>query len=188
VDPLEAVVAEYHPLDDTEAQDVARIKALVGRGDLWSRQEPLHVTASALVVEPTDGRVLLRWHERMQRWLQVGGHGDPGEHDPWLVACREAAEETGLTDLTALDPGEPEGSQRPVQIVIVPVPASHDEPAHEHADIRYLLVTASPETATAERPGATLRWLALKDAEAEVEEDNLREFLRRVQRILEKAP
>jgi 8-oxo-dGTP pyrophosphatase MutT (NUDIX family) len=181
VDPLEAVLAEYHPLDEAEAHDVARIQALIARGDPWSREELLHVTASALVVEPTSGRVLLRWHDRMQRWLQVGGHGDPGEHDPWEVACREAAEETGLTDLTALDPGEP---QHPVQIVIVPVPASKNEPAHEHADIRYLLVTATPETATAESPGATLRWLSLKDAEAEVEEENLRQFLGRVERLL----
>jgi 8-oxo-dGTP pyrophosphatase MutT (NUDIX family) len=184
VDPLEAVLAEYRPLDEAEARDVARIQALIAGGDPWSRQEPLHVTASALVVEPTSGRVLLRWHDRMQRWLQVGGHGDPGEHDPWQIACREAAEETGLTDLTALDPGDPQRSQQPVQIVIVPVPASKDEPAHEHADIRYLLVTSTPETATAERPGAALRWLTLKEAKAEVEEENLRQFLGRVEALL----
>ena len=33
------------------------------------------------------------------RWLQVGGHGDPGETDPLAIALREAREETGLTDL-----------------------------------------------------------------------------------------
>jgi 8-oxo-dGTP pyrophosphatase MutT (NUDIX family) len=32
-------------------------------------------------------------------WLQVGGHGDPGEGDPLAIALREAAEETGLSDL-----------------------------------------------------------------------------------------
>ena len=43
--------------------------------------------------------VLLRWHERQQAWLQVGGHGDPGEVDPFAIALREAEEETGLADL-----------------------------------------------------------------------------------------
>jgi 8-oxo-dGTP pyrophosphatase MutT (NUDIX family) len=51
---------------------------------------------SALVVNPSSRHVLLRWHERIGRWMQVGGHGDPGEHDPWQVALREAREETGL--------------------------------------------------------------------------------------------
>ena len=42
----------------------------------------MHVTGSALIVAPASGRVLLRWHPRQQAWLQVGGHGDPGELDP----------------------------------------------------------------------------------------------------------
>ena len=44
-------------------------------------------------------RLLLRWHERFNRYQQVGGHGDAGEDDPLGVALREAREETGLTDL-----------------------------------------------------------------------------------------
>ena len=59
----------------------------------------MHFTASALVVHPDSGRVLLRWHQRMRMWLQVGGHGDPGEGDPLAIALREAREETGLPDL-----------------------------------------------------------------------------------------
>jgi 8-oxo-dGTP pyrophosphatase MutT (NUDIX family) len=31
--------------------------------------------------------------------LQVGGYGDPGENEPLEIALREAAEETGLSDL-----------------------------------------------------------------------------------------
>lgn len=62
------------------------------------------MTGSALMVHPSSGRVLLRWHERMQRWLQIGGHGDPGESDPLAVALRERREETGLPDLAPLVP------------------------------------------------------------------------------------
>jgi 8-oxo-dGTP pyrophosphatase MutT (NUDIX family) len=135
----------------------------------------MHVTASALVLHPASQRVLLRWHERMQRWMQVGGHFDPGEADPLLVALREAVEETGLGDL-AVAPGMRDA---PVQIVVVPVPAGRGEAAHEHADIRYLFVTGDPEALVPETPGARLRWLGVAEARAEVGEDNLRELVRR---------
>jgi hypothetical protein len=66
-----------------------------------------------------------------------------------------------------------------VQIAVVPVPARPDEPAHEHADIRFLLVTDRPGDARPETDDALVRWLTLPAAMAETSEDNLREFLRR---------
>src|SRR5579871_5421231 len=92
--------------------------------DPWSRSLQLHFTASALVLHPESGRVLLRWHPRLGRWLQVGGHGDPGESDPLAIALREAAEETGLADLVPW----PDASLR--HAVLCDVPASAAEPAH----------------------------------------------------------
>ena len=177
-DVLAAVLDAYKPVDAREAADVARIRAALS-GDVWSRVAPMHVTASAFVVHPPTHEVLLRWHTRMHRWMQVGGHFDPGETDPWQVACREAREETGLTDLRALA-----GLEQPMQIVIVPVPARADEPAHEHADIRYLLATERPGDAQPETVGARLRWLAVAAAIDEVGEENQRVFLRRLQNVL----
>ena len=100
-DPLLAALDGYRA-EPGERDDASRIRALIGAGDPWSRERPLHVTASALVVDSTSGRILLRWHQKMCRWLQVGGHGNAGENDPWVIARREAREETGLVDLTAL--------------------------------------------------------------------------------------
>jgi len=144
----------------------------------------LHVTASALVVHPPTGEVLLRWHTRMHRWMQVGGHFDPGETDPWEVANREAREETGLADLHALRGHEQPIPVAPIQIVIVPVPALSDEAAHEHADIRYVLATTRPGDARPESSTARLRWMRPADAIAEAFEENLRLFLRRLQNVL----
>jgi 8-oxo-dGTP pyrophosphatase MutT (NUDIX family) len=149
-------------------------------GDPWSRATPLHVTGSALVVHPRSGRVLLRWHDRQQAWLQVGGHGDPGEEDPFAVALREGIEETGLADLRPW-PGEEPSL---VHLVVVPVPAGKGEPAHEHADLRYLLATDRPDDAAPESPGARLRWLTLDEADALVSEDNLRVTLAKVRQQL----
>jgi 8-oxo-dGTP pyrophosphatase MutT (NUDIX family) len=164
----------YRPATDVEARDVDRIRAMVAREpDPWSRSLPLHVTASAVIVHPPTAQVLLRWHARQESWLHVGGHGDPGESDPLAVALREAREETGLTDLTPWPYPELQ------HVVIVPVGAGRDEPAHDHADLRFVLATATPEAIRPERPGAALRWVTLPES-ADVVVDNLRETLDRI--------
>jgi 8-oxo-dGTP pyrophosphatase MutT (NUDIX family) len=118
----------------------------------------------------------------MGSWLQVGGHADPGETDPLAVARREAEEETGLGDLAPWpDPTRP----GLVHVVIVPVPASATEPAHEHADLRYVLATARPDDVTPETATARLRWLALPEAFDLAAEDNLHTTLTRVAALLD---
>ena len=54
--------------------------------------------------------------------------------------------------------------RRLLHVVIVPVPAHGDEPAHEHADVRYLLATDRPGDIAAESAEAVLRWRPLDDA------------------------
>src|ERR1700761_3580701 len=149
-----------------------------GEPDPWSRGLPLHFTASALVVHPPTRRVLLRWHARLGRWLQVGGHGDPGESDPLAIALREAAEETGLADLVPW----PDASLR--HAVICDVPASAAEPAHQHADLRFVLATARPQEIVAENDQSPLRWLSLADARALAAGNNLADTIDRVAALL----
>jgi 8-oxo-dGTP pyrophosphatase MutT (NUDIX family) len=135
------------------------------------------VTASAIIVHPPSARVLLRWHARQNAWLQVGGHGDPGEDDPLQIAIREGREETGLDDLVAWP------DDRIVHVVVVPVPAAKHEPAHEHADVRFVLATLEPETARPESPTAALRWLTIPEAKSTTDADNLRETLGRIEHL-----
>jgi 8-oxo-dGTP pyrophosphatase MutT (NUDIX family) len=176
------LLARYRTDDPAEAADLERILALAqSPGDPWRREIPLHVTASALIVHPASGRVLLRWHQRQQAWLQVGGHGDPGESDPLAIALREAREETGLADVVPW----PDGRLR--HLVIVGVSASAVEPAHEHADLRFILATQDPDAARPERPDAPLRWLSFREAGQLTAEDNLRETLARAERLLAAA-
>ncbi|GAB2847191.1 NUDIX hydrolase [Lentzea nigeriaca] len=168
----------YRPADDTEAADVAKLVELIKTADdPWSRALPLHLTSSALVVHPASCRVLLRWHEKMGGWLQIGGHGDPGETDPFDVVLREGREETNLADL------RPWPTAELTHVVVVPVPESPKEPAHDHADLRFVLATDTPEQARPEKPTAPLKWLTLPEALELVAEDNLRETLSRVERL-----
>ena len=177
--PTHSLVAldRYQARTASEADDLARVRARVAAGEPWDRSTPLHVTASAIIVHPPSERVLLRWHARQHAWLQVGGHGDPGELDPLLIAIREGHEETGLDDLV----GWPDG--RIVHVAVVPVPAARHEPAHEHADVRFVLATRQPDRARPENATAALRWLTIPDAKATTDEANVRETLARVEHL-----
>ena len=181
---LRAVLDGYVPRGDEEARDLARLRRLLMESpDPWTRASALHVTGSAVVVHPPSRRVLLRWHERMQAWLQVGGHGDPGEVDPYEVARREACEETGLTDLVAW----PDAAQpKIVQVAVVPVPAGKGEPEHEHGDIRYALATSAPDAVKPESDSAELAWLSVEDALQRVGWDNLRVCLARIAALMQR--
>jgi 8-oxo-dGTP pyrophosphatase MutT (NUDIX family) len=177
---LNGLLTGYQADGEIEAADVERMRHLAAAAaDPWSRSHlPLHFTASALVVHPTSGRILLRWHVRHDRWLQVGGHGDPGETDPLQIALREAREETGLPDLTPW----PDATLR--HAVVCNVPRSGTEPAHEHADLRYFLATEHPEAIAPENPRSPLRWLAIPEARDLVGANNLRETLDRAECLL----
>jgi len=176
---LATLLDRYQPAGDAETADLRRIRTLAEAAeDPWRRDLPLHVTASALIVHPPTARVLLRWHERQRAWLQVGGHGDPGESDALAIALREAGEETGLADLA------PWPDAHLKHVVIVGVHAGKGEPAHEHADLRFFMATGAPEAVRAENEHAPLRWLSLAQAREANSEANIREALTRLERLL----
>jgi 8-oxo-dGTP pyrophosphatase MutT (NUDIX family) len=174
--PAAVALDRIVPGSPEEVADLAILREVAASTDPWDRTAPLHLTGSALVLHPPSRRALLRWHDRQQAWIQVGGHGDPGEEDPLEVALREAREETGLTDLV---PWPDADRPIPVHVAIVPVPARGDEPAHHHGDVRYLLATDRPDEAAPEDGTAALQWLPLDEAIALTGEDNVRITLQR---------
>jgi hypothetical protein len=73
-------------------------------------------------------------------------------------------------------------------VAVVPVPAGRGEPAHEHADVRYVLATQRPDEAVPETPGAPVRWMSIGDAVAAAGVDNLRESLGRLAALFAGEP
>ncbi|NUO45051.1 MAG: NUDIX hydrolase, partial [Streptomyces sp.] len=46
---------------------------------MWKACGDGHITASALVIDPSRGRVLLTLHKKLRMWLQMGGHCEPAD-------------------------------------------------------------------------------------------------------------
>ena len=144
VERVRRTVAARRPADDREAASQRRILVELDRlARPFDRAAGLvHVTGSA-VVAGARGTVLHR-HKRLGRWMQPGGHLDPGE-TPDVAACREAAEETGIE--VSHVPGGP-------MLVHVDVHDAADD--HVHLDLRYLLLggDADPSPPPGESPEA----------------------------------
>jgi 8-oxo-dGTP pyrophosphatase MutT (NUDIX family) len=70
---------------------------------MWKQGPPAHLTASALVFNPSLDKVLLTLHAKAGMWLQFGGHFEPGDQTVLAAATREAREESGIAGL-ALHP------------------------------------------------------------------------------------
>jgi len=160
---LLAVLRGHVPADAAERRDLARIVSFAETyRDPFDRSiVEGHLTGSALVVSPDGAAVLLLHHRKLERWLQPGGHAEPGEAAGEAVALREAREETGIPGLR-LHPTAP----RPLDVDVHDIPARRDEPAHQHLDLRYLVL--APSGARGRRLVAearALRWFGWDELE-----------------------
>jgi 8-oxo-dGTP pyrophosphatase MutT (NUDIX family) len=178
VTSFEDELRRYSPADAQESRAKERIVAHVGAGgDPFARTRwDGHLTGSAFVVDAEQKRLLLLFHRKLKRWLQPGGHGDPGEVDALDVARREAQEESGLVDLE-LHPRAP----RPFDLDVHVIPARPDEPAHEHLDVRYLFVAkpgAEPTPQAAEVKG--FAWVSLQEAAGEGQDPSVARAARKI--------
>lgn len=118
------------------------IAQLSARPDATRRDgPPAHLTASALVLDPSGTSTLLVAHRKAGLWVQPGGHLEDGDATLAGGALREASEESGLppADLHLALDGQPFDLSRH---------AFAFGACAEHLDVAFLLV-ADPGVPTA---------------------------------------
>lgn len=147
---LAAALVGEAALDEALGPVRDRVLALCREAaDPLSRADlPDHLTASAVVVCPERGALLLE-HRKLRRWFQPGGHVD-GDGNLLAAAVREAGEETGLEGLRAVLPAV----DLDVHDVRYP-----DGSAHVHHDLRFLLLVPPDAEPAPNHESTGLRWV-----------------------------
>lgn len=130
--------------------DLLKIKSCYKRSLLSG-----HLTGSAWVLHPDFTKVLLLHHQKLDRWLQPGGHAD-GDEDILAVTKKELEEETGLKDVVMV-------GESFFDLDIHEIPARKEVPLHEHFDVRFAFVANQPDQLKKNEESNDLQWVLLDD-------------------------
>ena len=109
-----------------------------------------HITASAWITNPQRSHALMTHHQKLDRWLQLGGHTED-DADILSAALREAREESGLLEITPV-------SRAIFDVDVHLIPARKDDAEHFHYDIRFLLEADHSQTLVISSESKDLRW------------------------------
>ena len=127
--------------------------------DCWAG----HITGSAWLLDPSQSKLLLTHHRKLNMWLQLGGHSD-GDPDTAAVAKREAEEESGLP-VTLVSP-------EIFDIDVHAIPARKEDPQHEHFDVRFQLL-AQREDFLVSAESIDLAWVPLNELQQYTDEESI---------------
>ena len=126
---------------------------------MWKACADGHVTASALVIDPSRERVLLTLHKKLHMWLQMGGHCEPVDETLARAALREGTEESGIAGLALLAGG-------PVRL------DRHHTPCAWHLDVQYAAVAPPGAVEAISDESLDLRWFPYAEV-ADVADDSV---------------
>lgn len=118
---------------------------------------PGHLTGSAVIVDAAGSRALMMLHAKVGLWLQMGGHAD-GDCNLAGVALREATEESGIEGLTIYEP--------PIDVDSHTISGRRHEPAHDHLDVRFLVVAPPGAVAVSNEESDDLAWVSAEELDS----------------------
>ena len=171
-----ASIAAYRPEDPRERAYQQRMLQLLATAAPVSRNQflPGHLTASGFVLSPEGDAVLLIFHKKLGIWVQPGGHVEATDASLVAAACREVAEEVGLT--------LPLQAENPVfDIDIHAIPARKNEPPHEHFDVRFCFQSPTRSIVTNDEV-VDARWAALTQIEQLTTDESVQRAVRKLTR------
>jgi 8-oxo-dGTP pyrophosphatase MutT (NUDIX family) len=138
-----AAAATYDPDQRYEQLAWSALLRTTGPALLTRGCAPMHLTASAAVLDPGGDQTCLVLHHKLGVWVQPGGHLEPGDDSVLAAAAREVQEETGLTGEVLPEPALLSRHRAPCAPGVV----------DWHLDVQFVLVTPrTPPRPSAETP------------------------------------
>ena len=166
------VLKEWNAPDGTQAslRDDYLAHLATHPDGMWKPCGDGHITASALVIDPARGSVLLTLHKKLKLWLQMGGHCEPQDSELAASALREATEESGIEGLRLLRP-------EPVRL------DRHLTPCAWHLDVQYAAVAPPGAVEAISEESLDLRWFPY-DEVAAVADTSVQRLLARTRTLV----
>ncbi len=118
-------------------------------------------TATVYIID--EGKVLLLFHPKLQKWLPPGGHLEKNEL-PTDCAIREAFEETGLEielikdEHVWVSQWNASSFERPWLCLLENIPPHNTQAAHQHVDFIYLGRSIGGSIGEEHRKQHEIRW------------------------------
>jgi len=122
-------------------------------------------TATGYVINPERTKILVIFHNKLQKWLPAGGHLESNEL-PHEAALREVFEETGVSARIIRD--DPEMGlkgdvdcqiPRPYSVLYQIIPPSKKDIEHIHVDFVYAMEAEESELVGRPEEVSSVAWL-----------------------------
>jgi 8-oxo-dGTP pyrophosphatase MutT (NUDIX family) len=156
------------------------LKLISKEGELaFSRKsEAAHFTASAWLIDQSEKKILLIKHNKLNKWLQPGGHAD-GQQELEEVARKEAFEETNLNKLKPFVEGI-------FDIDIHFIPEHKNIKAHYHYDVRFAYWVDNVDETQINNESKAFKWLSENEVINLTDNTSILRMLRKTKDIFDR--
>ncbi len=180
---LRKQIQEYIAYNEQEENDKRIMLNYIDTNhDVLTRSNEIaHFTASAWVINPSENKLLMIYHNVYKSWAWTGGHAD-GEENLLSVAIREVQEETGITKVVPVT-----DNIFSLEIITVDghIKKGKYVSSHLHLNITFLLkALADEKLITKPDENSGVKWMEIEQAVSASNEPWMQEIYRKLNRKL----
>ena len=168
----------YRPQNEQEEADKEMILSYIETfpDTILTRKNGFaHMTGSSMIFNKKRDKVLMVYHNIYHSWSWTGGHAD-GDEDMFLVAEKEAKEETGIKTLRVFNPNTGDSFLAAVDILPVWGHKKRGQyvSSHLHLNLSYLFEAEEEETLHIKADeNSQVAWLPITELKTKVTEPDM---------------
>ena len=139
------------------------IKQVSKNQNIFSRRNfEGHITASGLVIS-SDKKVLVVFHNKLQKFLQPGGHIEKDDKNIIFSAMREVKEETNLNNIELCSWCLDNNSPIMIDTHKIPENKQKNEEEHYHHDFMFIFLTKEEDITLDTNEVSDFCWVSIDE-------------------------